>query len=260
MKGVILAGGTGSRLFPATLVTNKHLLQVAGIPMIEYPLATLTRMGINDITIVSGKGLESSGSIMSYLGSGKDRGLRFHYEVQDRAGGIAEALDLVQQSVRGNKIAVVLGDNIFEEDFSQYSTKFESGNGGSMLFLKQVYDPCRFGVAELSGDKIINIEEKPKAPKSDLAVTGLYLYDETVFDRIKNVVNTVGYSARGELEITDVNNLYVKDGSATFAKLNGFWSDAGKQESLEHTIKYIYSNSKNFAFRDALLAQYKNSY
>lgn len=260
MKGVILAGGTGSRLFPATLTTNKHLVSVAGVPMIEYPIATLVKLGIKDITIVSGRGLENAGSIMHYLGSGVDRGLRFHYEVQDQAGGIAEALNLVKESVKGEKIAVILGDNIFEDDFSQYAKEFENNNGGCMLFLKSVNDPERFGVAQVVDNKVVTIEEKPTFPKSNFAVTGLYFYDETIFDRINEVINTVGYSKRGELEITDVNNLFVKSGVANSAYVEGFWSDAGKHSSLKRVNNHIYSNDSFFSFRNLLLNKHGNSY
>ncbi len=259
MKGVILAGGKGTRLYPATITTNKLLVAVAGIPMIEYPLATLTKMGVTDITIVSGRELESSGSIMHYLGSGKDRGLRFHYEVQDQAGGVAEALSLVKQSVYGHRIAVVLGDNIFEDDFKAYADRSQNQKG-CVLFLKQVPDPERFGIAEVVDGHIVSVEEKPKSPKSDLAATGLYLYDASVFDRIEEVINTIGYSQRKELEISDVNNLYVKEGLANYAMIPGFWSDAGKQDSLERVIEYIRLHHEKFRFRSEILERYNNSY
>ena len=224
LKGVILAGGTGSRLYPLTKVTNKHLLPVYDKPMIYYPLETLKKMGCKDIMIVSGR--DHCGDILNLLGSGRDMGLKLSYEIQDEAGGIAHALSLTERFVGASNVAVCLGDNIFDDDISM-----EGYESGARIFLKEVHDPERFGVAELEkGDncKVISIEEKPKKPKSHFAVTGLYVYDNKVFNYIKNLTP----SDRGELEITDVNNFYVRDGLMTCQVLKSWWSDAGTFESL----------------------------
>ena len=203
IKGVILAGGTGSRLKPMTLVTNKHLLPVYDKPMIFYPLEKLKNAGITEIMIITGK--EHAGAFLELLGSGKDYGVKLTYRLQDVAGGIAEALNLTKEFVDGDKVAVILGDNIFEDDIKKYVEQFDKGNDECYLFLKQVSDAQRFGVAEVDKNKkIVSIEEKPKAPKSDLAVTGLYMYSHHVFECIK----TLRPSSRGELEITDVNNWF----------------------------------------------------
>lgn len=223
MKGVILAGGSGSRLMPMTKVTNKHLLNVYNKPMIYYPLQTLLDAGINQIMIVSGKG--HAGHFLELLGSGKDFDAKFTFEIQEEAGGIAQALGLAEDFADNEPVAVILGDNIFEDNLKKEIQNFKEG---AKIFLKEVKDPQRFGVAEIKGDKIVSIEEKPKEPKSKLCVTGLYIYDAKVFDIIK----TLKPSDRGELEITDVNNHYVKEGKMTFAKVKGFWSDAGTVESL----------------------------
>ena len=227
LKGIILAGGTGSRLRPLTLVTNKHLVPVGRDVMIEYPLSTLKNLGIESITVVTGK--EHAGAIMDYLCQSHPE-LNFSYKVQKEAGGIAQALGLAEDTVSNSKIAVILGDNIYTENFENYSKQFLEYSAGTMLFLKQVPDPYRFGVAELNREKIISVEEKPRIPKSNLAVTGLYFYDNTVFEKIKKLKP----SARGEYEITDVNNMYIQDGKATYAMVNGFWSDAGTHDSREH--------------------------
>ena len=224
LKGVILAGGTGSRLYPLTKVTNKHLLPVYDKPMIFYPLNTLKKMGCKDILIVSGR--EHCGDILNLLGSGRDMGLKLSYEIQDDAGGIAHALSLAERFVGTSNVAVCLGDNIFDDEIN-----LEDFEGGSRIFLKEVHDPERFGVAELekgSDCKVLSIVEKPKNPKSNLCVTGLYVYDNKVFNYIKNLTP----SDRGELEITDVNNFYVRDGLMTCQKLKSWWSDAGTFESL----------------------------
>ncbi|MGA9142030.1 MAG: sugar phosphate nucleotidyltransferase [Methanocella sp.] len=225
MKGVILAGGTGSRLFPLTKVTNKHLLPVYDEPMIYYPLKTLIDAGIRDIMIVSGKG--HVGHFLELLGSGSDFGVRFSYEIQKEAGGIAQALSLARGFVDGDSVTVILGDNIYEDNVKEHVQSFKSG---ARIFLKPVTDAHRFGVAEVDEKKnqVLGIEEKPKQPKSNLAVTGLYIYDKTVFD----VVKTLKPSGRGELEITDVNNYYVRQGKLSFSVLEGYWSDAGTFESL----------------------------
>lgn len=223
MKGIILAGGTGSRLYPLTKVTNKHLLPVYDRPMIYYPINTLISAGIKDIMIVSGRG--HVGHFLELLGSGKEFGVRFAYEIQEGAGGIAEALGLAEEWAGTENVTVILGDNIFQDNIRKDVESFESG---AKIFLKEVTDAHRFGVAEVKGSRVLGIEEKPKAPKSNLAVTGLYLYDAGVFDIIK----TLKPSGRGELEITDVNNAYIRRGAMEFSVLEGFWSDAGTFESL----------------------------
>jgi glucose-1-phosphate thymidylyltransferase len=223
MKGVILAGGTGSRLFPLTKVTNKHLLPVYDNPMICYPLNTLINAGIDDIMIVSGRG--HVGHFLELLGSGSELGVRLSYEIQEGAGGIAQALGLAQRWAGNDALTVILGDNIFEDPVKDAVQSFESG---ARVFLKEVPDAQRFGVAEVSGDRIIGIEEKPKVPKTNLAVTGLYIYDPEVF----RIIRDLKPSGRGELEITDVNNAYIRKDAMTFSRLSGFWSDAGTFDSL----------------------------
>jgi len=222
MKGAILAGGTGSRLMPLTKVTNKHLLPVYNKPMIYYPLQTLIDMGIKEILIVSGPG--HAGHFVNLLGSGRKFGVNFSYEIQDEAGGIAQALSLAEDFADKEPICVILGDNVFEDkiDISDFKE-------GARIYLKKVQDANRFGVAEINKKgKVLSIEEKPKNPKSNLAVSGLYIYDNEVFEIIK----TLKPSARGELEITDVNNTYIKKGKMDSKILEGFWSDAGTFESL----------------------------
>lgn len=223
MKGVILAGGTGSRLYPLTKVTNKHLLPVYDKPMICYPLEKLIGAGIEEIMIVSGRG--HVGHFLELLGSGSELGISITYEIQEGAGGIAQALGLARKWAGTDDIAVVLGDNIFEDGFREDIGSFD---GGAKVFLKEVPDPRRFGVAEVNGSRILSIEEKPQAPKSNLAVTGLYLYDARVFE----IIRTLKPSGRGELEITDVNNAYVWKGEMKYSVLSGFWSDAGTFDSL----------------------------
>lgn len=223
MKGVILAGGTGSRLYPLTKVTNKHLLPVYDKPMIFYPIQTLVSAGIKEIMIVSGRG--HAGHFLELLGSGADIGVRFTYEIQEEAGGIAQALGLAESFADDEDVAVILGDNIFQDNIKQDVSNF---TGGAKIFLKEVPDAHRFGVAELKGDKVTGIEEKPSEPKSNFAVTGLYIYNNNVF----KVIKTLKPSARGELEITDVNNYFVNNGTMEYRVLDGFWSDAGTFESL----------------------------
>lgn len=235
MKGVILAGGTGSRLYPLTKVTNKHLLPVYDKPMICYPLKTLMDAGIDDILIVSGRG--HVGHFLELLGSGSDMGVRLSYEIQEGAGGIAQALGLAKRWSNGDDLAVILGDNIFEDSVRDAVASFD---GGARVFLKEVPDAHRFGVAEVAGDRIVSIEEKPEKPKSNLAVTGLYLYDHRVFD----VIKTLKPSGRGELEITDVNNAYIGQGEMGFSMLRGFWSDAGTFDSLLRASEMVW-RSKN---------------
>jgi glucose-1-phosphate thymidylyltransferase len=223
MKGVILAGGTGSRLYPLTKVTNKHLLPVYDKPMICYPLKTLIDAGITEIMIVSGRG--HAGHFLELLGSGAEYGVHLTYEIQEEAGGIAQALKLAEGWADNDNVCVILGDNIFQDSIRDDVTTFRIG---AKIFLKAVPDANRFGVAEISGDRIIGIEEKPKVPKSNLAVTGLYMYDPNVFQ----IIQTIRPSGRGELEITDVNNAYITRGEMEFSLLNGYWSDAGTFESL----------------------------
>lgn len=223
MKGVILAGGNGRRLNPLTDVTNKHLLPVYNKPMIYYPLETLLNAGIKEIVIVTGK--DYAGGFLKLLGSGRSFGARFTFEIQEEAGGIAQALSMAEHIIDGDNVAVILGDNIYEDDFSREINDFD---GGAHIFLKVVNDAFRFGVAEVEGERVIGIEEKPKNPKSNYAVTGLYLYEPSVFEVIKNLKP----SDRGELEITDVNNYYVQNGSMKCSVLNGDWTDAGTFESL----------------------------
>ncbi|MBA7528058.1 Glucose-1-phosphate thymidylyltransferase [subsurface metagenome] len=230
---------------PLTRVTNKHLLPIYNEPMIFKVIKTLTNSGIEDITIVLGG--ESVGDFVRLLGDGSEFGAHLSYVYQQQAGGIAEALYLTRKIVKGHKIAVILGDNIFEDNFQSEIQEFELSNTFQcFLFLKEVKDPERFGVAELTEESIIkNIEEKPQKPKSNYAVTGLYLYDEKIFDVIKYVIEEIGYSNRGELEITDVNNHYVKNYKTKVIKVDGFWSDAGTFDTLIKSSNFIQSNIKN---------------
>ena len=222
MKGIILAGGEGTRLRPLTYVTNKHLLPVYDKPMIYYPIETLTRAGIKDIMIVSGKG--HAGHFLELLKSGAEFGARFSYGVQEKPGGIAQALSLCEDFSDNEKIIVMLGDNILEDDINQAVQDFTKQEKGGKIFLKEVANPKSFGVAEISGDKIVNIIEKPENPKTNLAVIGVYMYDNQVWEAIKSLKP----SGRGELEITDVNNFYVQQGTMTFEKLSGWWGDGGE--------------------------------
>jgi len=227
MKGVVLAGGTGSRLFPLTKITNKHLLPIYDRPMIYYPIQTLVDAGIRDIMIVTGG--RNSGDFLRLLANGKEFGLKhINYTYQEGEGGIADALGLCEHFADGQKICVVLGDNIIENDIRAAAEKFQAQESGAHILLKEVHDAERFGVAEVSAGRVIGIEEKPKRPKSNFAVTGIYMYDATVFDKIRTLVP----SHRGELEITDVNNAYIEEGNMTFSYLQGWWTDAGTFESL----------------------------
>jgi len=226
IKGVVLAGGTGSRLMPLTKVTNKHLLPVGRKPMIYYPVERLAAAKIDEILIVTG--LEHMGDVVNLLGSGKDFGVRFTYKVQDEAGGIAQALGLAENFAGGDRVAVILGDNIFHDSLNDEVTQFREQAAGARVLLKEVPDPHRFGVAEVRGGKVIGIEEKPKSPKGNMAVTGIYFYDEKVFD----IIRKQKPSGRGEMEITDVNNDYLARGELTYGTLKGWWSDAGTFESL----------------------------
>ena len=215
MKGIVLAGGIGSRLHPLTKVTNKHLLPVGKYPMIFYPIYRLKQAGITEILIVTGR--DHMGDVMELLGSGRDYGADFTFKVQDQAGGIAEALGLAKNFVNGHRCVVILGDNIFEDNINPYVQSFMNQSSGAKVLLKEISDPERFGVAELKDGKIISIEEKPKQPKSNFAVTGVYMYDSEVFD----IIRTLRPSGRGEFEITDVNNAYIKKNALTYDILKG---------------------------------------
>ena len=239
MKGVILAGGTGSRLFPLTKVTNKHLLPVGHEPMIFHPVKKLVEAGITEILIVTG--VEHMGDVVTLLGSGKEFGCRFTYKVQDEAGGIAQALGLAENFTGQDPIAVILGDNIFEDSLKPFVEKFAAQGTGARLLLKKVHDPQRYGVAEVSGGKVTHIVEKPKEPKSDLAVVGVYFYDAGVFEAVR----ALKPSKRGELEITDVNNHYLRAGTLQCDELSGWWTDAGTFESLRAANELVSGRAKN---------------
>lgn len=233
LKGVVLAGGTGSRLMPLTKVTNKHLLPIGHKPMIYYPIEKLLAAGIEDILIVTG--IEHMGDVVNLLGSGKDFNCRFTYKVQDEAGGIAQALSLAEGFSANGAIAVILGDNIFHTNLKKHAEKFRAQKNGARVLLKEVDDPQRFGVAEVIGDKVVNIVEKPKEPKSSFAVTGIYFYDNSVFETIR----TLKPSARGELEVTDINNAYIAKNQLTYDIIEGWWSDAGTFESLKRVNELV---------------------
>ncbi len=226
MKGIILAGGTGSRLFPLSKVTNKHLLPVGRYPMIYHPVFKLKEAGIDDIFIVTGK--EHAGAIVNLLGSGCEMGLKFTYRIQDQPGGIAQALNLAEGFVGNDGCVVILGDNIFQDNLRFFVKRFQNQKEGAKILIKEVSDPQRYGVAELDGDRVLSIEEKPAAPKSGFCVTGIYMYDSSVF----KIIKTLKPSYRGELEITDVNNEYIRRGALTSDVLAGWWTDAGTFESL----------------------------
>ena len=228
-KGVILAGGKGTRLAPLTKITNKHLLPVFNQAMIEYPLNTLRKAGIKEILIVSGR--EHAGDFIEYLGSGREYDLNFTYKVQDEAGGIAQALLLAEDFADGKPVTVILGDNIFDTSVSKLIRNFRKG---AKIFLKKVSDPQRFGVPVLEGKKVTRILEKPKEPSTSYAVTGLYQYDANVFKIIKRLKP----SGRGELEITDVNNIYIKKGLMKAEFIKGMWSDAGTFDSLARATSW----------------------
>jgi glucose-1-phosphate thymidylyltransferase len=240
MKGVILAGGLGTRLYPLTKITNKHLLPVVDRPMIYYPIEALIGAGIRDIMIVTGG--KKSGDFLSLLGNGSDFGLKhLNYTYQKGEGGIAEALGLCEHWAAGESVCVILGDNLIERTIARAVRNFQEQRVGAKIMLKEVHDPERFGVAELKGDRVLSIEEKPKRPKSNLAVIGIYLYDARVFDIIK----TLEPSDRGELEITDVNNWYIRDGSMTYEVLDGWWTDAGTFESLLRAANLVAEGGAN---------------
>ncbi|MCK4417076.1 MAG: NTP transferase domain-containing protein [Candidatus Latescibacteria bacterium] len=230
MKGVVLAGGTGSRLYPLTKITNKHLLPVFDRPMIYYPIQSLVEAGINDIMIVTGG--ESAGDFLRLLGNGTQFGLKdLNYTYQEKAGGIAEALGLAEHFVGKDKVVVFLGDNIIEGSIREAVNGFQRQKSGAKILLKEVENPQSYGVPEITGDRIVRVEEKPRHPQSPFAVIGIYMYDSRVFD----IIRTLPSSARGELEITDVNNAYIESGEMTYEILEGWWADAG--ESIEALLK-----------------------
>ena len=240
MKGVILAGGLGTRLHPLTKITNKHLLPVYDRPMIFYPIQTLINAGIDDIMIVTGG--NSAGDFLKLLGNGKDFGLKhLNYTYQEGEGGIADALRLVEHFADKQPICVVLGDNLIEGNIRDAADEYIRQGNGAKILLKTVPDPERFGVPVLEGETVLKIEEKPKEPKSDFAVIGIYFYDSTVFD----VIRTLKPSGRGELEITDVNNHYIDRGEMTWGELDGWWTDAGTFESLLRASNMVAETGAN---------------
>jgi len=240
MKGVVLAGGLGTRLYPLTKITNKHLLPVFNKPMIYYPIECLVNAGITDILIVTGG--NSAGDFLQLLGNGADFGLRrISYAYQQGEGGIADALKLAQHFAEGDSVCVVLGDNIIEGNIKKAADDFRRQGGGAKILLKEVHDPERFGVASVKDGKVLKIVEKPKQPETNLAVIGIYMYDPAVFD----ICTSLKPSARGELEITDVNNEYIRRGNLTYEVLNGWWTDAGTFESLYRAATLIRDNGCN---------------
>ena len=227
MKGIVLAGGLGSRMYPLTKVTNKHLLPIYHKPMIYYPIETLVEAGIREILIVTGG--KNAGEFLRLLGNGKEFGLKhINYTYQEGEGGIAAALALAEFFADSEPVCVILGDNIIEGSIAAYVENFKKQGTGSRILLKEVDDPQRFGVAKIEGDRIVRIDEKPQVPASKYAVTGIYMYDGEVF----NIVKGLKPSARGELEITDVNNYYIRNSKLEFDVLEGWWTDAGTFESL----------------------------
>ncbi len=240
MRGVVLAGGLGSRLGSLTRIVNKHLLPVYDKPMIYYPIQALVNAGIEDILVVTGG--RNSGDFLRLLGNGKEFGLKhIDYTYQEGEGGIAEALGLAEHTARGQSICVILADNIIERNIAKAVSDFKEQGRGAKILLKEVPDPERFGVPEIDGDRIVRIEEKPDQPKSQYAVTGIYMYDATIFDKI----NTLDRSDRGELEITDVNNLYINEGTMSWAKLEGWWTDAGTIDSLRKATNLVAETGAN---------------
>jgi glucose-1-phosphate thymidylyltransferase len=242
MKGVILAGGLGTRLHPLTKITNKHLLPVYDKPMIYYPIKCLINAGIQDILVVTGG--KHAGHFLELLGNGADFGLKdISYTYQEGEGGIADALRLAEHFADGQSICVVLGDNIIEKNVIKAAERFRQQGDGAKILLKEVPDPQRFGVARLEDDRIVEIIEKPQVPPSNLAVTGVYFFDASIFKKI----STLKPSQRGELEITDVNNMYLKEGKLTYDILDGWWTDAGTFPSLLHAAKLVAETGANKA-------------
>jgi glucose-1-phosphate thymidylyltransferase len=246
MKGIILAGGTGTRLSPLTEITNKHLLPVGREPMIWHPIRQLIEAGISEILIVSSA--EHMGLLIKSLGAGKRFGCELTYRVQEEAGGIAHALAFGERFAGGDQIVVLLGDNIFEYSISAYVHDFLGQSNGARILLKEVGDPERFGIATFYNKKVVSIEEKPAKPKSHYAVTGCYMYDDQVFDFIR----TINPSARGEMEITAVNNLYLKQGQMEYSLVHGRWTDAGTYESLNEANNILSANHNKILTRDLL--------
>ncbi len=250
MKGVVLAGGTGSRLSPLTRVTNKHLLPVYDKPMVYYPIQTLVNAGIQEILLVTGG--KNAGEFLRLLGNGRDFGLKhINYTYQEGEGGIAEALGLAEHFADGEPVCVVLGDNIIENNVRQAVEAFKKQTCGAKILLKEVQDAERFGVAEILEDRVIGIEEKPRNPKSNYAVIGIYLYDATVFQKIRRLKP----SGRGELEITDVNNFYIEEGNLTYEILDGWWTDAGTFESLLRANNLVAETGANKVSGEKLAAR-----
>lgn len=246
MKGLVLAGGLGSRLKPLTAVTNKHLLPVYDQPMIYYPIQTLVNAGIEDIMIVTGG--NSAGDFLKLLGNGKAFGLKhLNYTYQEGEAGIADALSLAEHFAADEPVCVILGDNIIEGNICSALQSYSQQGGGAKIILKSVNDPQRFGVPELDGRRVVRIEEKPAKPKSDYAVVGIYMYDSQVFD----IVRTLTPSARGELEITDVNNTYIERKEMTWEELDGWWTDAGTFESLLRASNLVSETGANKMDLDA---------
>lgn len=240
MKGVVLAGGLGTRLRPLTAVTNKHLLPVYDQPMIYYPIQTLVNAGITDIMIVTGG--NSAGDFLKLLGNGKTFGLKhLNYTYQEGEGGIADALGLVEHFAANDPVCVVLGDNIIEGNIRTAVRSYRHQGGGAKIILKRVPDPQRFGVPELDGRRVVRIEEKPAQPKSEYAVIGIYMYDAGVYE----IIRTLKPSGRGELEITDVNNAYIEREEMSWEELAGWWTDAGTFESLLHASKLVAETGAN---------------
>lgn len=240
MKGVVLAGGTGSRLNPLTRVTNKHLLPIYDKPMVYYPIQTLVNAGIREILLVTGG--KNAGDFLRLLGNGRHFGLKhLNYTYQEGEGGIAEALGLAEDFADGDSICVILGDNIIENNIGNAVENFKRQTQGAKILLKEVPNAERFGVAEIRGNRVIGIEEKPQLPKSNYAVIGVYLYDTSVFEKIRRLKP----SGRGELEITDVNNFYIQDGTLTYEVLDGWWTDAGTFESLLRASNLVAETGAN---------------
>src|ERR1700675_1213844 len=240
MKGVVLAGGTGSRLNPLTRVTNKHLLPIYDKPMVYYPIQTLVNAGVHEILLVTGG--KNAGDFLRLLGNGRDFGLKhLNYTYQEGEGGIADALALAEHFADGDAICVMLGDNIIENNICQAVANLKKQKEGAKILLKEVTDAQRFGVAEVRGNNVVGIEEKPKRPKSNYAVIGIYLYDHSVFTKIRRLKP----SGRGELEITDVNNFYIEEGRLTYEVLEGWWTDAGIFESLVRANNLVAETGAN---------------
>lgn len=250
MKGIVLAGGTGSRLSPLTRVTNKHLLPVYNQPMIFYPIQTLVNAGIREILVVTGG--QSAGDFLRLLSNGEDFALKhLTYAYQEGERGISDALRLADHFVGGNRLCVILGDNIIENNICDDLAYYEKQQCGAHIILKEVPDPERFGCPEIAHGRIVRIEEKPKHPKSQYAVTGIYFYDQTVFEKIRRLRP----SARGELEITDINNMYLEEGTLTYSVLDGWWTDAGTFESLWRATSLVAETGANKLSAAAVSAQ-----